>query len=138
VSDRSTTSDFGKLSRVQHVSSVHLKALGQFVSPESTSDGGADGSTNTGPEREQGDGGTHVSVRNSGLNGDLGPNDGASTLDDDGKKVLQTRPTDISQNSSATHADSDKDLTDDQDGIALVAVGSQELQTHTTESKVDR
>jgi hypothetical protein len=131
VCDRSTTSDFGKLSRVQHVSSVHLKALGQFVSPESTSDGVTDGSTNTGPEREQGDGGTHVSVRNSGLNGDLGPNDGASTLDDDGKKVLQTRPTDISQNSSATHADSDKDLTDDQDGITLVTVSCQELQTHT-------
>lgn len=93
------------------------------MSPESTSDGVTDGSTNTGPEREQGDGGTHVSVRNSGLDGDLGSDNGASTLDDNGKRFVRRVPLASFRVSSATHADSDEDLTDDQDGITLVTVG---------------
>lgn len=89
MSDRSATSNLGKLSRVKDVSSIHGETLGQLMGPQSTRDGVTDSSSDTGPEREQGDSGTHVSVRNSGLNGDLGPDDRASTLNDNRKTVIR-------------------------------------------------
>jgi hypothetical protein len=89
VSDRSATSNLGKLSGVQDVPGIHGETLGQLMGPQSTGDGVTDSSSDTGPERKQGDSGTHVSVRNSGLNGDLGSDDRASTLNDNRKIVIR-------------------------------------------------
>lgn len=82
MSDRSATSNLGKLSGVQDVPGIHGETLGQLMGPQSTGDGVTDSSSDTGPEREQGDSSAHVSVRNSSLNGNLGSDDGASTLND--------------------------------------------------------
>jgi hypothetical protein len=80
MSDGRASSDLGDLSGVQDVSEVHVQSLRQFVSPDGTGNGGTDSSSDAGPQGQQGDGGTHVSVGYGSLDGHLRTNNGESTL----------------------------------------------------------
>ena len=80
MSDRCASGDFGKLSRIQNVPGVHGESLRKFVGPQCTGNGVTNRASDTGPKGEQGDCGTHVSMGDGSLYGNLGSNNGTSTL----------------------------------------------------------
>jgi hypothetical protein len=95
--------DSSDLRRVQYIPDILVQSARKFGVPHGTCDRVPDGSSYASPQSEESDGGSHISMRNGGLNGHLGGHDGTSS------------------------SDSHKDLREDEHGVALVSIGDHEL-----------
>lgn len=97
-------------------------------------DGGSDGATDSGPEGEQGDGGSHVGVRDGGLRGDLGADDREGSLEEAKGQLGALGEAAIS---TSTHSERDHDLRHDEVDVCSLVAGGEEDETHADRPQAD-